>query len=140
VYGARFDSLAATWQFIENEHDKEHPNRGQCGGVGGCSLMFVAVRLQDEMIDALKEWRPTPSPLSNAAAVQPPDLDRLEYDVARKALRAVLDAVDGWVDGAKENHRALEHRGEQLPCWESFHPDDIRNMVADAARVIGVTL
>jgi hypothetical protein len=56
-YGATFDRLARRWAVVENEHDRHHPDRGQCGGVGGCSMMFAAVGLQDEMIDALGEWR-----------------------------------------------------------------------------------
>lgn len=56
-YGADFDDLATRWRVIENEHDREHPDRSTCGGVGGCSMMFAAVTLQHEMIDALDEWR-----------------------------------------------------------------------------------
>ena len=56
-YGAEFDRLANRWKVIENEHDKDHPDRSQCGGVGECSMMYVAVRLEQEMIDSLGEWR-----------------------------------------------------------------------------------
>lgn len=60
---------------------------------------------------------------------------------AYRALKRVLDVLDGWIDGAKANHDALEHRGESTgdECWTRFHPDDIRNMVNDAAREVGVT-
>lgn len=59
----------------------------------------------------------------------------------REAFRAVLDALDGWIEGAYENHEALEHGGEPVgdECWRRFHPSDIRRMVADAARELGVT-
>jgi hypothetical protein len=57
AYGAEFDRLAQRWAWLENEHDKLHPDRGECGGVGGCEMMFAAVGLQHEMIDALREWR-----------------------------------------------------------------------------------
>jgi hypothetical protein len=57
VYGAPFDSLVDRWAVLENEHDKQHPDRGQCGGVGGCSMMFAAVGLEQEMIDVLDAWR-----------------------------------------------------------------------------------
>lgn len=57
VYGVEFDRLALRWACIENEHDQLHPDRNECGGVGGCSMMFVAVGLAQEMIDALGEWR-----------------------------------------------------------------------------------
>jgi hypothetical protein len=56
-YGAEFDRLVNRWKVIENEHDRDHPDRGQCGGVGGCSMMHAAVRLEQEMIDSLIEWR-----------------------------------------------------------------------------------
>lgn len=57
MYGERFDHLAETWRVIENEHDKQHPDRSECGGVGGCSMMFAAVDLQHEMLDCLEVWR-----------------------------------------------------------------------------------
>lgn len=56
-YGAEFDRLAERWRVIENEHDRDHPNRSQCGGVGGCSIMFASVRLEQEMIEQLETWR-----------------------------------------------------------------------------------
>ena len=57
MYGAEFDRLAARWAAIEDEHDRHHPDRGDCGGVGGCSMMFAAVGLQQEMMEALTAWR-----------------------------------------------------------------------------------
>ena len=57
AYGAEFDRVAERWRVIENEHDRHHPDRDECGGVGGCSMMFVAVGLEQEMIDALGVWR-----------------------------------------------------------------------------------
>lgn len=56
-YGEQFDDLLRRWMVIEDEHDRHHPDRGDCGGVGGCSMMFAAVGLQQEAIDALNEWR-----------------------------------------------------------------------------------
>jgi hypothetical protein len=56
-YGAQFDRLAQRWAVVENEHDKIHADRDRCGGVGGCTMMHTAVRLEQEMIDALEEWR-----------------------------------------------------------------------------------
>lgn len=56
-YGAEFDRLAAEWRAIENRHDKQHPDRDQCGGVGGCSMMFAATSIEQDMIEALNEWR-----------------------------------------------------------------------------------
>jgi hypothetical protein len=56
-YGAAFDRLADTWATIENEHDKHHPDRSECGGVGGCSMLFAAVGLENEMVEQLNDWR-----------------------------------------------------------------------------------
>jgi len=57
IYGEEFDQLAAEWRTLENAHDREHPDRGDCGGVGGCTAMLLAVDLQHRMMDALWEWR-----------------------------------------------------------------------------------
>lgn len=57
VYGADFDALVAEWQVIENAHDREHPDRGECGGVGACTTMRIAVDLEHRMIDELVLWR-----------------------------------------------------------------------------------
>jgi hypothetical protein len=56
-YGDAFDALAGRWAVLENIHDTEHPNRDQCGGVGDCSMMMAAHKLETQMIDALVEWR-----------------------------------------------------------------------------------
>lgn len=53
---------------------------------------------------------------------------------ADKALREVLVALDGWIEGAKSNHEALGHW--EADCCNTFHPEDIRSMVADAATSI----
>jgi dihydroxyacid dehydratase/phosphogluconate dehydratase len=57
MYGEEFDDLAHKWAVIENQHDKLHPDRDQCGGVGDCSMMFTANVLESEMTEALHEWR-----------------------------------------------------------------------------------
>lgn len=57
AYGAKFDSLAETWRVVENEHDKQHPDRGACGGVGACSMMAGAYDLMREMEEQLELWR-----------------------------------------------------------------------------------
>lgn len=45
-----------------------------------------------------------------------------------------------WVNGAKENHDALGHRGEPVgeECWTRFHAGDITNMIDDAAHQVGI--
>lgn len=57
MYGLRFDQLADRWGVLEAEHDLQHPDRDQCGGVGGCSMMCAAVDLERAMLDELNEWR-----------------------------------------------------------------------------------
>lgn len=56
-YSPEFDDLTSRWEIIENEHDRHHPDRSDCDGVGGCSMMFAAVGLEQEMMDALDKWR-----------------------------------------------------------------------------------
>jgi hypothetical protein len=52
----------------------------------------------------------------------------------------MLGMLDGWIEGARENHDAMGHkyenRGEE--CWTQFHPADIRNMINDVARELGL--
>ena len=59
---------------------------------------------------------------------------------AHRALKAMLGELDGWIRGCKENHQGLGHRGENTgdECWRSFAPSDIRRMVNDAAREVGL--
>lgn len=56
------------------------------------------------------------------------------------ALVAMDRALDSWIEGAKENHQALEHRNENTgeECWRSFAPSDIRNIINDVARELGL--
>jgi hypothetical protein len=60
---------------------------------------------------------------------------------ASLALYTVLVNLDGWIQGNRENHDGMGHRGEPKggECWTQFHPSDIRRMVNDAARELGVT-
>lgn len=57
IYGTEFDRIARTWREIENVHDGIHPDRGQCGGVGACTMMAAGHDLEVRLIDALHEWR-----------------------------------------------------------------------------------
>jgi ferredoxin len=56
-YGDEFDRRVETWRVIEAEHDKEHPDRSECDGVGSCSMLAAGFRLRQEMIEALERWR-----------------------------------------------------------------------------------
>lgn len=66
-------------------------------------------------------------------------LDRIVRRAAYDALKTMLATLDGWIEGARENHDAMQHRGESTggECWQSFAPEDIRTMVNDAARQFG---
>jgi hypothetical protein len=57
------------------------------------------------------------------------------------ALYAMLTTLDGWVDGARMNHDASGHRHENKgeECWRHFTPADVRVMVNDAAREVGIS-
>jgi hypothetical protein len=63
IYGVGFDNLAARWAWNENEHDRMHPDRGDCGGVGGCPMMRESVDLMQQMEDQLTKWRKNNRPL-----------------------------------------------------------------------------
>lgn len=56
-YGKRFDERADEWACLENDHDKMHPGRDQCGGVGGCPMMREAVGIEQSLIELLESWR-----------------------------------------------------------------------------------
>lgn len=56
-YGAHFDQWATEWARLENDHDKMHPDRDQCGGVGACPMMMAAHENETRLIDLLVAWR-----------------------------------------------------------------------------------
>lgn len=56
-YGARFDEMADERARLENDHDKMHPDRGDCGGVGGCPMMRQAVDHEQHLVELLEKWR-----------------------------------------------------------------------------------
>lgn len=60
----------------------------------------------------------------------------------RQALIVMLGVLDGWIEGAKENHEANRHRAEPLgaECWTQFDISEIKNMIRDAARQLGIQL
>jgi hypothetical protein len=59
----------------------------------------------------------------------------------RQALATLLSALDGWIEGGKSNHEASGHRHENRgeECWRQYAPDDIRRIVNDAARELGIS-
>lgn len=56
-YGRAFDELTDRWALLEREHDAVHPDRDECGGVGGCAMMRRCVDLEHQLVDALVDWR-----------------------------------------------------------------------------------
>jgi hypothetical protein len=56
-------------------------------------------------------------------------------------LFTLLTTLDGWIQISRENHDGFGHRDENQgeECWTRFHPADIRSMVNDVARQLGVT-
>lgn len=56
-FGKKFDDLVRAWATLEDQHDRIHPDRNECGGVGGCAMMFAAVGLQNEIVQEMHEWR-----------------------------------------------------------------------------------
>lgn len=59
---------------------------------------------------------------------------------AHRALAKMMEVLEGWIEGAQSNHEACDHRGENTgsECWRQYAPSDIRNMINDAAREIGL--
>jgi hypothetical protein len=71
--------------------------------------------------------------------VAPPEIMPLPVQT-RRVLTVMRNVVAGWVEGAKENHAALGHRGEGTgqECWNQFHPEDIHRMIDDVAGQLGL--
>lgn len=65
-----------------------------------------------------------------------------EKELQGKALRAVAESLDGWIEVAKENHEASGHSHENTgdECWRRFAPSDVRIMINEAARGLGVSM
>ena len=102
------------------------------------SIIRVEAELNPEALRLLTQIRDRlPAPAQAAAA---PLKGSELADAKRHALRAVLEVLDGWIEGAQSNHDACDHRGESQgsECWRSFTPADIRAIVNDAAREVGV--
>lgn len=144
AYGPGFDSLAHRWAIIENEHDKIHADRDECRGVGGCTMQAAAYDLRQQMTDELKGWRgrvpgaggPEPE-RSNVVTLRGSALSQVKRDT----LRTVLETLDGWIEGAHGNHDAMGHGGRENigeECWRIYSPSDIRRMINDAAREVGI--
>ena len=96
-YGETFDRIASEWRTIENAHDREHPDRDQCGGVGGCTMMRVAHGLEQNMMDALEDWR---KGASDPGVDYRADSDRLAGLIGR-----LVRLADEWEKGPNSAYR-----------------------------------
>jgi hypothetical protein len=85
-----------------------------------------------------ERYGPAPVPTERVSTAA--RADELTKAAASLALSRMLSMLDGWIEGARENHDGLDHRGENRgsECWTEFHPADIRNMINDVARELGL--
>jgi hypothetical protein len=60
-------------------------------------------------------------------------LDRIVRRAQYTALKAMLDMVDGWVEGVRDNNVAMNRPNDDV----LFEPLDIKRMVNDVARELG---
>lgn len=116
-------------------------NAGQYEG-----LMGRLGEILDRMPERPGQAAPSAPERAQPAARMPrrkrgPLTTRDQRESASLALYTLLTVLDGWIDGAHDNHEALGHRGESTDrlCWTEFHPSDIRRMVNDAARELGLS-
>ena len=91
------------------------------------------------LLTEIRDRLPAPSAVADAA--KEATLEQAKHYGRSHALATMLGIVSGWVEGARSNHEASDHRGESSgsECWRSFTPQDIRAMINDAAREVGVT-
>lgn len=63
-----------------------------------------------------------------------------ERAIISTTLQRMLGMMDGWIEGARDNHDGEGHRGEMIgeECWVQWHPADFRRMINDVARELGV--
>lgn len=112
-------------------------NAGQYGGI-----LNLLVEIRDRMPER-EVSKPEPFTvhhLNGTRTVYPAAETHSGNLGARQALAAMFRMLDSWIDGAKENHEAIGHRHENTgeECWRTFAPDDIRRMVNDVARELGL--
>jgi hypothetical protein len=67
-------------------------------------------------------------------------VDRIVRRARYDALKTLLSVLDGWIEGSRSNHEALDHRTSFDGCCGQYAPEDIRAMVNDAARDLGTPL
>lgn len=100
--------------------------------------------VRDELVrrDVHRQLPESPAESRTAAGLSgKPTREADKMAGAVQALGLLLDTLDSWIQGVRENHDALGHRGESIgeECWRSFAPADIRSMVNDVARELGIS-
>lgn len=112
-------------------------NAGQYEGIVGRLDSILAKMAVAPVYQPERPAEPAPRPRRKRG----PLTTRDQRESASLALYTLLTVLDGWIEGAHENHEALGHRGESTDqlCWTEFHPSDIRRMVNDAARELGLS-
>lgn len=65
-----------------------------------------------------------------------PDVSAEVQDEGVNPFDIMSRVLDGWIEGAKENHEASDHRYElrDAECWAIFAVEDIKRMIEDARR------
>lgn len=112
-------------------------NANQYGG-----LLTVLTEIRDRLPESDTEDVPTKAlTIHHLDGTKTVTLTRPAKEAVNMALTAMLGMLDGWIEGAQEDHEAMGHRDENRgsECWRSFAPADIRNMINDAARELGLT-
>jgi len=98
------------------------------------------VRFTTHHLDGSKTAQVSTPPAGRPVA--PHSLSEEGRQAASRALYRLLVNLDGWIQGQKENHEALEHRGRENrgeECWRLWAPADFRSMVNDVARDLGLS-
>ena len=115
-------------------------NAGQYEGIVGRLDAILSKMPAAPVHEAQRAAEPAPRPRMPRRKRGPLNT-RDQRETASLALYTLLTVLDGWIEGAHENHEALGHRGESTDrlCWTEFHPSDIRRMINDAARELGLS-
>jgi hypothetical protein len=100
-------------------------------------IVRVETGLDEEAIQLLTEIRDRLPVLPETSGRA---LDTARRVAKRAALAAVMNALDGWIRSVRDEHHAMGHKGESRgdECWRRFAPGDIRLMINDAAREVGI--
>lgn len=98
--------------------------------------IYAAWGRSPEQIEALLRGILADTPRKAAKALRDSELAAVQG----ATLYAMLTILDGWIEDARSNHHAMEHRGENRgeECWRKFAPADVRSMVNDVARKLGI--